>query len=107
MNWLANSRMVYKLGMLILIALVALCTIGYTGYYYLGQANKAMDTMYDDRLIPVKLLNESRSHARGINGAVLEMMLTTDAKKNQELKNYIADRVKKNNENLAIVERRT
>ena len=105
MNWLANSRMVYKLGMLILIALVALCTIGYTGYYYLGQANKAMDTMYDDRLIPVKLLNESRSHARGINGAVLEMMLTTDAKKNQELKNYIADRVKKNNENLAIVEK--
>ena len=105
MNWFANIKMAYKLGVLILIALVALYTIGYTGYYYLGQANKAMDTMYDDRLIPVKLLNESRSHANASNGAVLELMLTADAKKKQELRNEIADRAKKNNENLAIVEK--
>ncbi len=104
-NWFANIRMVYKLGVLILIALVSLCAVGYTGYYYLHQASIAMDNLYDNRLIPVKLLNESRSHARGIDGAVLELMLTTDAKKNQELKDYIADRAKKNNENLAIVEK--
>ena len=105
MNWLANAKMVYKLSALIFIALVALCGVGYTGYYYLGQADKALNIMYDDRLIPVKLLNESRSHARGINGAVLEMMLTTDVKKNQELKDYIDDRIKKNNANLAEIEK--
>ncbi len=105
MNWFRNIRMVYKLGALIFIALVSLCAVGYTGYYYLQQADNAMNTMYDDRLIPVKLLNESHSHANAIDGAVLELMLTTDAKKNQELTNEIADRVKKNNENLAIVEK--
>lgn len=105
MNWFKNIRMVYKLGMLILIALVALCAVGYTGYYHLQQANKAMDTMYEDRLIPVKLLNESQSHANAADGAVLELMLTTDAKKNQELRNEIADHAKKNNENLAIIEK--
>lgn len=104
-NWFANSRMVYKLGALILTALLALCMVGYIGYYFLHNANKSMDVMYDDRLIPVRLLNESRSHARGINGAVLEMMLTKDGKKTQELKEYIADRVKKNNENLATIEK--
>jgi methyl-accepting chemotaxis protein len=103
MNWFRNIRMVYKLGVLILIALVALCSVGYTGYYYLQEANKAMDTMYDDRLIPVKLLNENRSHVRGMNGAVLELMLTTDAKKNQEKQLYIDDRTKAVGDNLAEV----
>lgn len=105
MNWFSNAKMVYKLSVLILIALVALCAVGYTGYYYLHQANIAMDNLYDNRLIPVKLLNESRSNANAIDGAVLELMLATDAKKNQELTNEIADRVKKNNENLATVEK--
>ena len=104
-NWFENSRMVYKLGALILTALLALCIVGYIGYYFLYNANKSMDAMYDDRMVPSTLLNESRSHARGINGAVLEMMLTKDAKKTQELKEYIADRVKSNNENLAIIEK--
>jgi methyl-accepting chemotaxis protein len=103
MNWFRNIKMVYKLGVLILIALVALCSVGYTGYYYLQEANKAMDTMYDDRLIPVKLLNENRSHVRGMNGAVLELMLTTDAKKNQEKQLYIDDRTKAVGDNLAEV----
>jgi methyl-accepting chemotaxis protein len=103
MNWFMNIRMVYKLGILILIAFVALCGIGYTGYYYLQQSNKAMDTLYDDRLIPVKLLNENRSHVRGMNGAVLELMLTTDAKKNQELQKYVSDRTKTVGDNLAEV----
>ena len=105
MNWFANVKMAYKLSMLSIIALVALCTVGYTGYYYLGQADKALNTIYDERLMPVKLLTESRSHANRINGAVLELMLTTDVKRNQELKDTIDDRVKKNNENLALVEK--
>lgn len=105
MSWFANMKIVYKLGTLIALALVALSTVGFTGYYYLQQSNKAMDTMYDDRLIPIKLLNDSRSNAREINGAVLELMLTADTKRKQELANVITDRVKKNNENMAIIEK--
>lgn len=105
MNWLSNAKMVYKLGVLVLIALVALGAVGYTGYYYLHQANKSMDNLYDNRLIPVKLLNDSRANANAIDGAVLELMLATDAKKNQELTNEIASLAKKNNESLAIIEK--
>lgn len=103
MNWLSNAKMVYKLGVLVLIALVALGAVGYTGYYYLHQANKSMDNLYDNRLIPVKLLNDTRANANATDGAVLELMLATDAKKNQELTNEIASLSKKNNENLAIL----
>ena len=105
MNWLSNAKMVYKLGVLVLIALVALGAVGYTGYYYLHQANKSMDNLYDNRLIPVKLLNDTRANSHATDGAVLELMLATDAKKNQELTNQIASLSKKNNENLAIIEK--
>ena len=105
MNWLSNAKMVYKLGVLVLIALVALGAVGYTGYYYLHQANKSMDNLYDNRLIPVKLLNDTRANSHATDGAVLELMLATDAKKNQELTNQIAALSKKNNENLAIIEK--
>jgi len=94
-----------KLSALILVAFIALSIVGYTGYYYLQQSKTEMNVMYTDQLIPIRLLSESRSHARAINGAVLELMLTTDDRKDQELKNFIAEHVTKNNENLAIVEK--
>lgn len=103
MKWLDNKKMVYKLSGLVLIALVALCAVGYTGYYHLRQENAAMDTLYDARLVPVKLLNEMSANANAIDGAVLELMITTDDKKDQELVNEIASRVKQNNEKMAVI----
>lgn len=105
MRFLNNLKVGVKLGILILIAFLSLGAVGGISYYYLQQSAESMNDLYADRLIPVKLLNESRSHARGISGAVLELMLATDAKKNQELKSYIDDRVKKNNENIAVIEK--
>lgn len=105
MQWLANFKMANKLGVLIIVALIALGAVGLTGYYYLKDANHEMQVMYADRLIPVELLNESRSNVNAMNGAVLELMLTTDDKKNQELKNFIDQRTKQVGDNLAEVEK--
>ncbi|HWR39880.1 MAG TPA: methyl-accepting chemotaxis protein [Patescibacteria group bacterium] len=102
-NWFANLKMAHKQGVLILIAALALCAVGFMGYFYLRQANEAMDLLYDERLIPVKMLTENRSYARGINGAILELMLTTDDKRNKELKDYIDDRTKMATNNLTQV----
>ena len=102
-QWLANLRTAYKLVFLMVIAYVALGAVGFTGYYYLSGANSALDLMYDDRLIPVKLLNESRANVNAMNGAVLELMLTTDAQKNQQLKDFIDQRTKQVGDNLAAV----
>ncbi len=103
MKWLDNKKMVYKLSGLILIALLALLTVGYTGYYHLRQANTAVDMLYRERLVPIKLLNEMCSGANATNRAVLELMLTTDNKRNQELTDEIANSVKQNNEKMAMV----
>lgn len=105
MQWLANIKMVYKLSVLILIAVLSLGVVGYTGFYYLQGANASLNTMYEDRLIPVKILNDSRADIRATNGAVLELMLATDSKKNLDLKNFIDSKTKSVADKLADIEK--
>jgi len=105
MNFLNNMKVSLKLSVLIIIAFIALVIVGYTGYYYLQQSSSQMNTMYADRLIPVQLVNENRSYINSVNSALLELMLTTDDKKNQELKNFIDDRTQKLSVNLIEIEK--
>ncbi len=104
MKFFDDMKVRLKLGVLILIALISLVVIGYTGYYYLQQSNTDMNTMYVERLIPVRLLNESRSYVNGVNAATLELMITTDDKKKQELKQKIYNNTSILNSNLTEIE---
>lgn len=105
MSFFNNIKVSLKLGILILVALLSLGAVGYTGYYYLQEASKTMNTMYAERLVPIELLNEAATNVRVINGAVLEMMLTTDVNKNLELKTLIEKTMTKVGENLTAVEK--
>lgn len=100
-----DMKVSLKLGILILISIIALSITGYIGSYYLQQSNTDMNTLYTERLIPVKFLNENRSYINRVNSATLELMLTTDNKKNQELLQMIDSRVVMFNKNLAEVEK--
>lgn len=91
-NWLANLKVTYKLVGLMLIATLALSAVGYTGFYYLQRGSDAVTTMYDQGLIPAVEITASRSHVRARNAALLELMLTEDAKKKQELLELIKER---------------
>ena len=105
MNLFTNMKVGLKLGVLILIAFVSLGAVGGIGYYYLQHSSQVMNAMYKERLVPITVLSEIRSNANAINGAVLELMLTTNTSKKQELRNFIADRAAKNNEHMAVIEK--
>lgn len=105
MDFFNDMKVSLKLGVLILVAFISLGAVGFTGYYYLQQASSDMTTMYAERLVPVKLLNENRSIINRLNAAVLELMLTSDEKKNQALKKTIDDGAKSFNDNLGEIER--
>ena len=105
MGFFNNMKVGMKLAVLIFIALLSLGAVGAIGYYYLHNASQDMNTMYAERLIPISLIIESRTYARTANGAVVELMLTTDAKRSQELKKIIDDRTTKVGNNLAVIEK--
>ena len=74
MDFFNDMKVSRKLGVLILISLLAMSIIGYTGYYYLQQANVNIKSMYADRLIPVKLTNEIHENTLRTTAATLELI---------------------------------
>jgi methyl-accepting chemotaxis protein len=105
MTFFNNMRMNFKLSVLLVIALLSMGVIGYTGYYYLQQSNTEMNIMYAERLVPVKLINENRSYVNRVNTSILALMLTRDDKKKQEAKKMIDDRAEKFNSNFVEIEK--
>jgi len=104
MSFLQNMKVAKKLALLIIIAVVGLCAVGFTGYYYLSTAKNDMDAMYGDRLIPVKVLNDARTQARSIEADLFDLMLTTDSNENARIKQDIDTRAPIFNKDLADYE---
>lgn len=64
MNWLANLKIVYKLGVLVSLAVLFLAVVGYTGYYYVLKSNEQLTAMYAKNLLSVHFLNDSEAQSR-------------------------------------------
>ncbi|AIF50586.1 methyl-accepting chemotaxis protein [Pelosinus sp. UFO1] len=105
MNILNDMKVSLKLSILIVISLLSMSIIGYTGYYYLQQSNADINSMYADQLVPIALINANRAHINKVNGAILELMITTDNNRNNELKKIIDEQVKAFNENMIELEK--
>ena len=83
MNWLNNVSVKVKLSILVLIALSAVSLVAASSYYFLKETDRRAGEMYDDRLLPVKQLNENRNFARAIEADILALMLTKDPAQRQ------------------------
>jgi len=101
MNFFDNMKMSLKLSVLIIIALLSISVMGYTGYYYLQQSNTDMKSMYAERLIPVRITNELRTNNAMGSAVTLELMVATDDKRHQELVKSLDDIGKETNNNYA------
>lgn len=104
MKWLNNLKVAQSLALIISVLLIAVICVGGTGYYFLGKTNDALDKMYSEKLMAVELLTENNSHARKIEADTFALMLTTDQRENQELREDIDKRAKGFDENLTKFE---
>ncbi|MDU2066139.1 MAG: methyl-accepting chemotaxis protein [Sporomusaceae bacterium] len=104
MNFLRTVTVRSKLFLLNAIAFLSLILFGYISYVFLHQSNDMTNYIYDDCLVPIALVNENRSYINRMNAAILELMLTTDDKKNSELKNLIDQRTRQLNDNFGLIE---
>ncbi|WP_378952039.1 methyl-accepting chemotaxis protein [Pelosinus sp. sgz500959] len=105
MHLLDNMKVSLKLSVLLVIALLSMSVIGYTGYYYLQQSNTDINSMYAKHLVPIALINENRAHINKVNASILELMITTDNSRNNELRKSIDERAKAFNDNITEIEK--
>jgi methyl-accepting chemotaxis protein len=102
---LNNISIVYKLGVLLIISIVGVGVVGYTGYSHLLKANRDMNSMYQDRLIAVKLINENIGHFRFIQACMFELMVTIDGARKEAVVKAIDLRDDAFNKNIIVYEK--
>lgn len=105
MSFFNDMKVRMKLGVLLLVAFLSLAIVGGIGYYYLQQINKQATVMYRERFVPNDLITSNLAAVHYINSCVLELMLTTDVKRNQELSQGIQERSELIGKNFAEVEK--
>ncbi|WP_378953068.1 methyl-accepting chemotaxis protein [Pelosinus sp. sgz500959] len=93
-----------------LVCLVALCAfflslVGYVGYHYLWNSDKAIGDMYNNKLISLQLMNENRVHQRVVQMEMLELMLTTDDNEKKSLLKGMQERIEAYTHNIAELEK--
>jgi methyl-accepting chemotaxis protein len=88
------------------LSLVGLCAlflgiVAWTGWSANHRTTASLNSVYENNLLPIQWLNESRAHGRAIQADVCALMLTTDEAENKELLEDIARRRGLMDEDLA------
>ena len=85
-NWFYNWKMFYKINALVLVMVVFMLGLSIMGYYYYRQAKVAMNDVYTNSLISVKLINEANANVRMLRSVNVELLLAPlDTSKKQNL----------------------
>lgn len=105
MRFFYDLRVSMKLGALILAAFLSISAVSWLGYYYLQSTNDSLNSMYSDRLIPVKIVNQICTGITKANTIVMEMMIATNAAKNQQLLKKLDEIGKESNDLYAELEK--
>ncbi|WP_176467211.1 methyl-accepting chemotaxis protein [Terribacillus saccharophilus] len=85
MKLLKNVKIRTKMLILILVGAIALGTVGAAGIFYTREMAKDAELMYKEKLLPNLSLSQIRVNNRANDAYVLEMMLTSDGARNDEL----------------------
>jgi methyl-accepting chemotaxis protein len=78
MKYLRNLSTAAKVKALAIMMAVTLAIVGGCGYYASIQLSNSMDNMYQNRLLPIKWVNEVRAYSRTIEGITMELFVTKD-----------------------------
>lgn len=81
-----------KMISLITAAVVFLTAVAGTGFYYTSEMANKSEEMYTNALLPVVYISQIRTDNRAIDSFSMELMLTTDQARNEELLENIEER---------------
>lgn len=101
LQWFNNLKILAKIMVSVVIATFFLVVVGGIGYYYTNQISEQMTVMYQERLIPIKRLNETRHNFSAVHGMILEVILgNPDKAKEQKIMEEIKTLAEETNHTL-------
>ena len=97
-----NLNMSKKFAVLITVFIMTLVVIAALSHTLIGRMADAGEEIYQERLVPIRVLGQIRTDNRALDGYLLELMLTSDIDRNKELQANITDRRNSIGNNLAL-----
>lgn len=85
MAWLRNLKIFYKLLVIIFVSATALLLTSITGFYYTNKMNDNSHKMYEDRVVPAMLVNDTRRLSRLAEARTMELLFATDQNLQRQL----------------------
>ncbi|KMY54253.1 hypothetical protein AC623_10175 [Bacillus sp. FJAT-27231] len=102
MSWLKNAHIAKKIITLIATSLLFIIAVGGFGYYNMSQMADRSNTLYQDRLLPIKWINDLRAQTRANEALVKEYILVKDQQKEQAILDEIQKRYKNIEKDLSL-----
>lgn len=83
-SWLRDMSIKGKVWVLIGVGLLGLGVTSATGYRFLSQSNRNLEGMYQDQLLPIRWLMDTKANAALVKGLVSEIIIAdSDAERDQ------------------------
>lgn len=92
MMLLKNLKTAKKLLLLNIMSILFIVAVGTIGIYYMQKISNNAEDLYDQELLPVQWINDTRAQSRANEALVKEVAITQDNAKRQELIVEIGDR---------------
>ncbi|KAB2331256.1 methyl-accepting chemotaxis protein [Bacillus mesophilum] len=89
MKFIKNLSISKKLLIIIIVSALGLSSVGTLGISYINEMAKGSNVMYKDNLVPLNMVMQIRVNARASDAYTLELLVTEDPERNQELINEI------------------
>jgi len=99
MEWYMNSRLSTKLFLGFSILLIIMISLSFLGIFYIGKTNSILEAMYENNLVPIAYIAEVNAQALAKNRALYRITLEQDTAKMQQMKELMAQRQAKLDEN--------
>ncbi|NGY75631.1 hypothetical protein F6Y02_02365 [Bacillus megaterium] len=78
MGALRNLSIYRKLLVMVIISTISLIAVAVISYFYTQRIADSSESMYNDRLQPIRQLGQIRTNNRAIDANTLEMILSKD-----------------------------
>ncbi|SHN65660.1 methyl-accepting chemotaxis protein [Desulfitobacterium chlororespirans] len=87
-----NLKTASKINSLVLLMAVFLGLVGFVGIYSANNLAASLEGMYQNNLLPIKWLNAARGQSRAVEAMTLELFITQDQNRQQEILQEVQER---------------
>ncbi|WP_226701018.1 methyl-accepting chemotaxis protein [Priestia aryabhattai] len=105
MGALRNLSIYRKLLVMVIISTISLIAVAVISYFYTQRIADSSESMYNDRLQPIRQLGQIRTNNRAIDANTLEMILSKDENYQRKRLNEIQEKEAENNKLMAQYEK--